>query len=284
MPAGWFDGHVHAAPDVIARARDDLGLVAHYLKAGAAGFVLKAHHESTVGRAHIASRISGLSVLGGVVLNHSVGGLSPATVHAALTSGGRVVWMPTVDSGVHAERQQPRLSDTEPRVPTGTLALPPVDPCAEDAARAIVGIVADHDAVLATGHISAVECRWLVEVALAAGVRRIIATHPAYTVPDMAVDEVRALASRGVHIEITAHQLLHQPGCTPAQLRDIAVAAGDRLLLTSDVGQVDSPTPAQALLRLGAALVAEGVDRAQVNEAMTTTPVALFLGGRSGLP
>lgn len=282
LPAGWFDGHVHAAPDVIPRASDDLGLLAHYVGTGAAGFVLKAHHESTVGRAHVASRISGLSVLGGVALNHSVGGLSPATVYAALASGGRVVWMPTVDAGIHAAMQQPRLSDSERRVPTGTLALPPVDQKTDDVVRRIVSMVADNDAILATGHISAAECRWLVDVALAAGVHRIIATHPAYTVPGMAVDEVRELASRGVHIEITAHQLLHQPGCTPAHLRDIANAAGDRLLLTSDVGQVDSPPPAEALGRLGDALVAEGVDQVRVTEAMTTTPCALFLGDRSG--
>lgn len=272
----WFDGHVHAAPDVIARRGDDTDLALHYRDAGAVGFVLKAHHESTVGRAAAARRVSGLDVVGGVALNHACGGLSATTVLATLRAGGRVVWMPTADAEIHAQRHQPRLCDLDDRATSATLALPPVRPEVEDEVRRILDLVAEHDAVLATGHVSAGEVRWLVAAAREHGVTRVLATHPAYVVPGLAVEEIAGLAAQGVHVEITAHQRLHQPGCDAALLARVAAAAGDRLVLTSDVGQPDSPPPAQALEGLIDALVGAGADRAALLAAVTTTPQALF--------
>ncbi|MFT4009732.1 MAG: DUF6282 family protein [Nocardioidaceae bacterium] len=273
---GWFDGHVHAAPDVIARRADDMDLALHYRDSGARGFVLKAHYESTVGRANAARRASGLTVVGGVALNHATGGISAATVLAALRSGGRVVWMPTADARIHAERALPRLCDLDARVTDATLALPPVDPSTEDEVRRILDLIAEHDAVLATGHVSGPEVFWLIEAARAHGVRRVIATHPAYVAPGLSVDEIAELAGLGAHIEITAHQLLHQPGCTSELLAAVAGVAGDQLLLTSDVGQTDSPSPREALEWLAAQLATAGADADQLRRAWTSTPAALF--------
>ncbi|MGB3481713.1 MAG: DUF6282 family protein [Mycobacterium sp.] len=272
----WFDGHVHAAPDVIDRKLDDSDLLWHYVDGQARGFVLKAHHESTVGRAAAARRTSGLDVVGGVALNHATGGLSPATVFATLRAGGRVVWMPTADAAIHAQRHQPRLCDLDSRVSDATLALPPADTSVADDVRRILDLIAEHDAVLATGHISADEVFWLVEAARAHGVRRILATHPSYVVPGMGLSEIADLAAAGVHIEITAHQLLHQPGCTAEMLASVASAAGRQLILASDVGQTNSPLPKQALEWLTAAMVDAGADPAVLADAQTVRPTELF--------
>lgn len=274
----WFDGHVHAAPDVIARRCDDVDLVQHYLDTQARGFVLKAHHESTVGRAASARRTSGLDVVGGVALNHATGGISPATVFATLRAGGRIVWMPTADAAIHAERDQPRLCDLDSRVSAATLALPPANPAVADDVRRILDLIAEYDAVLATGHISADEVFWLVEAARTHGVRRILATHPSYVVPGLGCADIADLAAAGVHIEITAHQLLHQPGCTAELLAAVASAAGSRLILTSDVGQPNSPLPAEALEMLTGALSAAGADEQVLIAAQTVWPGDLFGG------
>lgn len=273
---GWFDAHVHAAPDVIARRSDDTDLVRHYVDTGASGFVLKAHHESTVGRAAASRRFGNLHVVGGVACNHAAGGLSAATVFATLKAGGRIVWMPTADAAIHAERGQPRLCDLDARVSDATLALPPVDPSTEDEVRRILDLIAEYDAVLATGHVSADEVFWLVDAARRHGVQRLFATHPAYVVPALSVDEISDLAAAGVYVEITAYQLFHQSGCTPELLAQVAAVSGDRLILTSDVGQVDSPPPAQALERLTSALLEAGADHDQLIAAQTFTPANLF--------
>ena len=54
-----FDSHVHAGPDVLDRIGDDRDISEMYAAADFSGFVLKAHYESTVGRAHAAARDPG---------------------------------------------------------------------------------------------------------------------------------------------------------------------------------------------------------------------------------
>ncbi|MER6524733.1 DUF6282 family protein [Streptomyces sp. NPDC001508] len=275
-----FDVHVHAAPDVLDRIGYDDQIGAGYAAAGYSGFVLKAHHESTVGRASALSRSSGLEVVGGIALNRAVGGINPAAVLAALTTGGRVVWFPTADSHTQESARLPRLGDLDGRLDRAVLAVPPVlspgDPAAKDVAF-VLDLIAEHDAVLCTGHVSGAECRWLLDQAEARGINRFLLTHPSYTVPGMEPDEIAALAERGAHVEITAYQLFHQPGMTAARLAAVARAAGSRLVLASDAGQPDSPEPPAALEQLITALAAEGLDPGRLRDAAADIPRRLVL-------
>lgn len=271
-----FDSHVHAAPDVLGRIGDDADIATAFALADFSGFVLKAHYESTVGRAHAASRQTGQTIYGGIALNQHCGGVNPAAVAAALSSGGRVVWMPTADAHTQRTAGLPRLCHQEPRLPTRAYAVPPVDPNAAENTELVLALVADHDAVLATGHLSDLECRWLSERARYYGIERLMFTHPSYTVPGLSPADVRTLVETGGYAEITAYQLLHQPGCSPTLLARVAEAAGDKLVLSSDAGQPDSPMPPEALLMLIDVLAAEGLDRGWLESAASTTPLSLF--------
>ncbi|MET9670643.1 DUF6282 family protein [Streptomyces sp. NPDC006475] len=275
-----FDVHVHAAPDVLERIGYDDQIGASYAAAGYSGFVLKAHHESTVGRASALRRSSGLDVVGGITLNRAVGGINPAAVLSALSTGGRVVWFPTADAHTQETAGLPRLGDLDERLDRSVLSVPPVLP-SDDAAADDVGfvldLIAEHDAVLCTGHLSGDECRWLLDQAQARDIGRFLLTHPSYTVPGMDVREIAELAERGAHVEITAYQLLHQPGMTAARLAAVARAAGPRLVLASDAGQPDSPEPPSALVQLIDALTAEGLDPARLRDAAAETPRQLVL-------
>lgn len=271
-----FDSHVHAGPDIVDRIGDD-GQIGHaYELADFSGFVLKAHYESTVGRAHALTQDTGQTVYGGIALNQHTGGINASAVAAALSSGGRVVWMPTADAHTQQAAGLPRLCDHEPRLPTHSYAIPPVDPRAEEATDLVLALIADHDAVLATGHLSGEECHWLRERAKHFGISRMLFTHPSYTVPGLTASQVEDLVDAGGHAEITTYQLLHQPGCTPAMLADVARAAGDKLILSSDVGQPNSPPPPEALLLLLDTLAGEGLDRLWLEAAASTTPASLF--------
>src|SRR5699024_1000219 len=130
---------------------------------------------------------------------------------------------------------------TEPRLGEEFYALPPVDMSTRAATDAVLELIATHDAVLATGHVSGGECRWLLDRAEHYGIKRVLLTHPSYTVPGLAPSEIEELAERGGYVEITCYQLLHQQNCTPELLAAVAEAAGDRLVLSSDAGQPDSP-------------------------------------------
>jgi hypothetical protein len=272
-----FDSHVHAGPDVTPRIGEDEDILRSYVAAGFEGFVLKGHYESTVGRAAALARRSNLAVIGGIALNQTAGGVNPAAAAAALAAGGRVVWMPSADAHTQERAGLPRLCDRDARLSRETYAVPPVAPQAEEAAELVLRLIADHDAVLATGHLSGPECGWLLQRAQHFGVRRVLLTHPSYTVPGLTPGEVAELAGLGGYVEITAYQLFHQPGCSPQLLAEVARAAGDRLVLASDTGQPDSPPPPEALQQLIDTLAAQGLPRRRLDAAASTVPTELFL-------
>jgi len=272
-----FDSHVHAAPDIVDRIGADDDILQTYKAAGFDGFVLKAHYESTVGRAAGLARRSALTVVGGLALNQSTGGINPAAVAAALLAGGRVVWMPTADAHTQEKAGLPRLCDQDGRLSRQVFAVPPVQPETETAVELVLQLIADHDAVLATGHLSGEECAWLLGRARHHGIRRVLLTHPSYTVPGLTARQAGELADLGGYVEITAYQLFHQPGCSAGMLAEVARAAGDRLVLASDTGQPDSPPPPQALRQLIDSLAGEGLDRSRLEAAASTVPSGLFL-------
>lgn len=274
-----FDLHVHAAPDITPRRADDLGVVAAYARAQFTGCVLKAHYESTVGRAAAAARGSGgaLRVYGGVALNQHVGGVNPAAVAACLQAGGRVVWLPTADAHTQRAAGLPSLCGVRTDVSARSYGIPPHDPAAAEDVRRICAMIADADAVLATGHLSTAEVRWLLPVARAAGLRRLLLTHPGYTVPGMEAAEAAEFTEAfGAFAEITTFQLLHQPGMTAAGLAAYASRVGlDRIVLSSDAGQPDSPSPPEALELLVDSLAREGLDRGALRACAAERPEAL---------
>ena len=256
-----FDIHVHAAPDVVERSGDDIHILRQYQDAGFTGCVLKAHYDCTAGRARAAGHGLGLRVYGGQALNQHVGGINPSAVAAALAMGARVIWMPTADAHSQHTAGLPRLCSTHTHLAHTTYAIPPVDWSATDRVQQIVDLIAEADAVLATGHLSTAEISWLLPVARRAGVRRLLLTHPSYTVPAMSAAEAAELTAHGAYAEITAYQLLHQPGCNAAQLAQFIRTVGhDRIILSSDAGQPDSPPPPDALRQLIATLTDQGLD------------------------
>jgi len=271
-----FDLHVHTAPDVWVRRGDDVTILRCYADAGFSGCVLKGHYDATMGRAAAASAGLGLRVYGGQVLNQHAGGINPAAVAAALTMGARVIWMPTADAPLQEATGLPRLCHQQPGLPGTTYAIPPVDWSAEERVRQILALIAEADAVLATGHISTPEAAWLIPEARRSGVTRLLLTHPSYTVPAMSVGDAAQLTTQGAYAEVTAYQLLHQPDCDAVRLSAFITQVGyARVVLSSDAGQPDSPTPPQALWHLIDALTREGLDRSALIACASEIPERL---------
>ncbi len=271
-----FDIHVHAGPDVVDRAGDDVQILRWYQEAGFTGCVLKAHYDATAGRAHAAGKGLGMRVYGGLALNQHVGGLNPAAVRAALAMGARMIWMPTADAHTQKSAGLPRLCSASNGLSDVTYAIPPVDWSVAEPVQQILTFIAEADAVLATGHLSTAEITWLLPVARAAGVRRVLLTHPSYTVPAMSPTAAAELTSHGAYAEVTAYQLLHQPDCDAARLAPFIREVGyRRIILSSDAGQPDSPTPPQALHQLIDALSGEGLDPRALQACASEIPERL---------
>lgn len=191
---GAFDTHIHSAPDVLPRKSDDLELVQRLMAAGMSGFVLKSHYICTVDRATLLRKLyPGIKVFGGIVLNNSVGGLNPTAIDIAGRLGNKVVWLPTVDShnefeNISGQRDESKLPYwmsiarelREKGIAGNWISVTDDQGRATDLTRQCLEVIAQYDMVLATGHIAPSEMLPVVRAARAAGVRRIIITHPEF--------------------------------------------------------------------------------------------------------
>lgn len=190
---GIIDMHIHAAPDVRARKLDDLELMESSVQRGVRAIVLKSHNVPTADRAYLVNRVAAekypdvkFTAFGGLCLNHPAGGLNPDAVETSLKLGAKVIWLPTNTAENHY-----RKNGKDPS--KGVVVTR--DGKAVDELQDIFALVKQYNAVLATGHIGAEECFPVVEAARAAGVEKIVITHPEFWVvgmtPEQQADIVR---------------------------------------------------------------------------------------------
>ncbi|GAA0552066.1 DUF6282 family protein [Paractinoplanes ferrugineus] len=272
LVAGAYDTHVHVAPDVMERRIDDLSLAARFAAVGLAGFVLKSHYVTTAERASVVRAAApGVDALGAITLNGSMGGMNPAAVEIAGRLGARVVWMPTVDSRNQRSSTATDLPGSKPAMWGALQAdlhaqgiVPDVvevvgaDGLVLDQVRKVLRVIARHDMVLATGHLSAPEILAVVRAAKQEGVRRVVVTHPEFTSQRLSVAQQQELAAAGA--------LLERCFTTPftgkvswedlfANIRAVGVTHS---VLSSDLGQPFNPPVEDGLALFADRLLAAG--------------------------
>ena len=247
-----FDLHVHCSPDVVPRAQDIYDLARAAAEAGMAGVGLKDHTTSTVGRCHALNRMypNGPRFYSSIALNPPVGGLNPSAVEAALASGVDIVYFPTYSAAHHIDL----LGDNVTPVPhpaSGPQRLSIVD---ESGAilpnvEQIIDVVAIHNAVLATGHISPSESISLLQAAVKLGVKQMVVTHASQSVPNMSIDDQQRAIGLGAHIE---HCFLAVTECCPGTIpleslaEQIQAVGHENVILSSDFGQPANGPPIEA--------------------------------------
>lgn len=273
MPAwaqGMVDLHVHASPSLLPRHGDDSATVHVERSLGIDTIVLKAHEGSTAERAALA----GDGVYGGIVLNSAVGGANPDAVEVCARLGGRVVWMPTVSTATHkAAASSPELSvhrGFEMRqvdvVDDGRLLPAWFD---------VLDVVAEHDLVLASGHLTTAETLVLFAEAHRRGVRRLMVNHPKMPFLHWNDDAAGQLKTLGARLELAIlPDLLSPEDCSSFTLLD--VYPHELLVFGADLGHAHHPAPPDItptwLARLGQHL---GEDAARA--IVTTNSLELLL-------
>jgi Family of unknown function (DUF6282) len=267
---GAIDTHVHSSPDVMPRKLDDLELVRQAQAAGMGGLVLKCHHACTCGRAYLLNRVfPGMRIFGGIVLNETAGGFNPSAVEAALKMGATQVWMPTKSAANHQLHFGGR----------GGLTIFSRARLRDDVVL-ILRLVAEADAILATGHLSPEESRVLVEEAQAAGIRRISVTHPEWGVTAMAIAVQQKLAASGsVYFERCLVSTRPDLQATVpfetlvGQIRAVGVAT---TIAATDYGLPQLPTPAEGLAEFAVRLLQSGFSAADVRRMVRDNPARLL--------
>jgi hypothetical protein len=139
----------------------------------------------------------------------------------------------------------------------------------------ILDLIAEHDLVLATGHLEPRESRLLVEEAVAHGVKRIVVTHPHEAFVAMNVGDVRHLAGLGAFIEFTDNNPLEE---RIAMIRSVGVG---QCFISTDGGTVDRPSPVVRLTSYLDALLEAGFSVEELRHMSVSVPA--FLLGLDGL-
>jgi hypothetical protein len=236
---GAIDVHVHSYPDDRPRSIHAIDVAKLSQTRGMRAIVLKNHWESTAGMAYLVRQVvPGIEVFGGIALNLTVGGINAAAVdHMARVTGGfgRIVWMPTFDS----ENQVRVSKESRPFVSVsknGEL-LPEV--------KTVIGVIAKHNLVLATGHSSPAEGLMLLREGKRQGVRQMIVTHAIQTPVLMNVAQMKEAVSLGAFVEFVGGNPEGQGAA--ARLDGIADAIRQvgpaSSILSSDLGQQGNPLP-----------------------------------------
>jgi Family of unknown function (DUF6282) len=282
---GAIDTHAHTAPALFKRHIDDAALAEIAISFGMRGFVLKDHDASTTGRAYYVNRMHPeVESFGSVVLNRSVGGLSPYVAQAAIHYGAKIVWMPSNHSKYHAEYfdmpDYPQFGRPQKQLPgEGVTVFEEDGTTLTSQARTICEIVAENDVALATGHLSLAEIRALQDAAVQAGVTRFIVTHANWSLCKLDLDVQRELIAKGAVMEYVACSCVspifweQQPG----ELAEwIKALRGENIVLGSDLGQFAGPPHPEGLRMLLAALLDVGVPYEYLEKMTKQNPAGVL--------
>ncbi len=267
---GAIDTHVHSYPDVIPRKLDDLALVEQARTAGMRAVMLKSHVFSTAERAWLLNQwFPEFRVFGSITLNETVGGLNPRAVEAALKLGAAQVWMPTLSAANHHAHLGGGGSLNV--LADGKLRREVLD---------ILRLIAEGNAILATGHLSPVESEMLVEAALELGVLRVSVTHPEWPVTAMPVAVQERLASTG-RVFLERCFVATQPGA-PApialetMIEQIRATPIEQNVLASDFGMPQYATPPEGMRMFIEALLGGGFTEDEVWAMCQKNPARLL--------
>jgi hypothetical protein len=282
---GAIDLHFHSHPSLFPSIGDDVDMAVHARQVGMRALQYKCHHESTVSRAYLIRKmVPDVECFGGIVLNTYVGGFNPAAVEASLVFGGKSVWMPTIDASNHREAygrtgsfdvmEGGRDSGKGLKALNESGRLKPE-------LYEIIDLVAKHDVILGTSHLSVTEIVTLVREAHNRGVQKILITHPFFKVPNMDLETLQGLVRLGAMVEFGYCTVSPQWAC--ASIKDvrhaIAVVGAQNAVLVSGAGQRHNPMPGEALRVFAQGLHEAGVSEEDIYRMICINPVDLL-----GLP
>ncbi len=271
---GAYEMHVHTSPDVTARKCSDLELARRFRDAGLAGALIKCHYADTAARAALLNeQFEELHFAGGVTLNSSVGGLNPEAVAVSGKMGGRIVWFPTMDSRSYQEfRKQNGTPDVD-----SSKCIYILDARGNliPEALAVLEAAKRCGMLVGTGHVSAAEGLALARAGAKTGCQ-VILTHADNPADVYTTDQQREAAALGAIVEhcyFTTYYKRTPIETIAAQIRAVGV---ERVILSTDFGQPQSPYSDEGLSQYADLLAAQGFSDAELSMMFRDTPARLL--------
>ncbi len=274
---GAADLHCHFGPDPHReRSVDAFEAASEAAAAGHRAVVLKSHDSPTPSLAWAVQRDVGdaVSVFGGICCDREIGGMNPAAVEVALGLGARIVWLPTLSSRQDFENGVA----AQLGIPGPGIVVTDHDDQLLAETHAVLALVKQHDAILATGHVSAAEHYAVVREFARRG--KVLVTHATEELagPNLTPAQCRELADLGASIELCAMTCIGGLATrTVSEMIETVRAVGvARVTLGTDFGQKINPHPAAGLQTYADALYAEGLSEDEIRRMACDNPCELL--------
>lgn len=264
----FIDLHVHIGPEVLPR-KYTVGKIIKEQTGKIRGMALKNHFYPTMPLIK-SEEESELILIGSVTLNNYLGGLNPDVIYAStrLSSKPIIVWFPTINAENFTKRSKYEIplewvgEGFKSRLSSEVKGIRIIDSKGRLTleAKNVLKAVKDNNCILATGHVSWEEARVLVIEANKRGIRKIIVTHPIYQLIDMPIEVQKELAKyEGVYIE--QNYAMYSIDKIPIKkiAEQIKSIGTEKCIISSDVGQITSPSPSEALEKFTELLKQQGV-------------------------
>lgn len=283
---GAVDIHVHSAPSLMER-HEAIDIVRHARDMGLKGMVLKHHHLFTFDRVYyLKQQVPGIDIFPSLTLNYCFGGLNPFAVDTAIKFGAKAIWMPTIDTyhqqiqygslGGYGKFQSPDKSFIYEKAEGITIwdknkkLLPEL--------RDIFQLVKEANIILAVGHLTIEEIEIFVKEASDYGVKKIIVDHPNVKALNIPIKIQKKLVKNGAKMNYCFSEI--SPKWWSISIHDyvnnIYELGAENVVLSSDLGQVHNPLPAEGLRILIQLLIEEGVDVNDIKKMLKENPSSLL--------
>ncbi|MDR2006397.1 MAG: DUF6282 family protein [Acidaminococcales bacterium] len=282
---GAIDIHIHAGPDYMPRYADSVTLAQEAAACGMRAIVTKCHLFPTVGAAAVACElVPQVKTFGSISLNETAGGLSPRSVMAAVLTGAKVIWLPTVDSKYNLEKAKQGhwikhyVNSSSFGYHTGRLSVTDEEGRLLPAAQEILRICKEKEAALCSGHISPQECLAVAREAKKISFSHFEITHANAWPDDFTPPVLSELVENGALVSISYGVCSPRNGRQdPEEIAALIKALGaQNCIIMTDYGQVTSPSPVQGLRAFYYLLKASGITESELNLMLKENPARLL--------
>lgn len=286
---GAIDIHTHQGPALFDR-HHFLDVARNAQELGMRALLFKNHHLVSIDRAAWAhEKFPELDVFGSIVLNYANGGINPFAVDYALRLGARCVWMPTIDT-LMQQRHFGSIGGYGAKqgfdLPAFYSAAEPMRIADESGRLApgmsdVLDLIKEHDSILAVGHVTPQETEALVNGAADKGITKIVVDHPWLPFTELGdVSQQKALVDAGAIMNYAFSQLTPRWYCVspPQMVEHMGLIGIKHVVLSSDLGQLHNPLPAEGLRNFVQILLEEGVTADDITMMLQGNPARLLYG------
>lgn len=280
-----FDLHVHSSPSLFSRQFNDFYLGRMAIKNDMKGFIIKDHDSITANRAYLVNEYIGRKkAYGSMVFNNSQGGFNSKIFITAINYGIKIAWMPTNQSLYHIkyfgssdygtfkrEHSLPRWHG---------LTILNEDNKIKNTVLQVLDIAKENNICLGTGHLSSNEIVKMVDSMSKELTKKTIITHVNWNIFRLNKDIITILKSKGVYFELTLAPI-YSKQFKSENIEDLAklikFIGTERCIISSDLGQIGSMDPIDAMRLSANALESKGFSEKQLQQLYSENAIK-FLG------